>query len=480
MKTKYDVIVIGAGSGGLGVGIGMAKFGFDVLMIDKDEDNFGGECLNSGCIPSKALIHVADIIAKAKESEAYGLEVSGKPDIQKVLQYVYDKQQSIRDHESAEYLKKEEGLDVEIGTASFASKNEVLVNGKTIRAKKILVAIGSQPRRLKAKGIEMVKIFTNENLFQIDFIPENFLVIGGGPIGMEMGQSFARMGSKVTVMDMGDRIMGKELPEVSELVQKRLEKDGIEFKFQHEIVEFNSANTAILKDKEGKQIEIKCDAVLVGIGRELNYTGLNLDKASVKLDDRKMPLIDDHLRAKGNKHIVFAGDAARNMMFSHAAELHTTILLTNFFTPWPLKKKWSTDNFSWATFTDPEVATFGLSLDEIKRRDIAYQRIDFKLDKDDRAITSDYEYGRIILFLKKNKLNPRNGKLLGGTIVAPAAGEMVQELIMAKQQGLGAGAMFNKVYPYPTQSRATKIALVEEFSSGITPMVQKLMKLLFH
>ncbi len=480
MKTKYDIIVIGAGAGGLGVGIGMAKFGFDVLMIEKDEANFGGECLNSGCIPSKALIHVADIIEKANQSKQYGLEVSGKPDIQKVLKYVHDKQASIREHESAEYLKKAEGLDVEIGTATFTGKNEVKANGKKFTAKKILVATGSKPRKLNTKGIEKVKTFNNENLFQIDFIPENFLIVGGGPIGMEMGQCFGRMGSKVTVMDMGPRIMNKELPEVSELVQSRLEKNGMQFMLEHELVEFNSANTAILKDKSGNTKEVKCDAVLVGIGRDIKYDALNLPKAGVKMDDKNRPLLDDYLRAKGNKNIVFAGDAARNLLFSHAAELHTTILLTNFFTPWPFKKKWNTDDFSWVTFTDPEVATFGLSLEEIKKRGISFRTIDFKFDKDDRAIASDYEYGRLWLYLKENKLNPRNGKVLGGTYVGPNAGEMIQELIMAKQQGLGAGAMFNKVYPYPTQGRVTKIALVEEFSGGLTPMIKKMFKLLYH
>ncbi len=481
MKTTYDIIVIGAGSGGLGVGIGMAKFGFDVLMIEKDKANFGGECLNSGCIPSKALIHVADIIANAEKSREFGLNVSGKPDIKKVLGYVHGKQQKIRDHESAEYLKKEEGLDVVIGVATFTGKREVEANGTRYSAKKILVATGSKPRMIDVEGMEQVKIFTNENLFDIDFIPENLLVLGGGPIGMEMSQSFARMGSRVTVMDKGSRIMKNELPQVSDLVKERLEKQNdITFLLKHELVRFTSANTAELKDENGSTKEVKCDAVLVGIGREIKYDKLNLPAAGVKMDENGMPLLDDKLRAKGNKHIVFAGDAAHNLLFSHAAELHTTILLTNFFTPWPFKKKWNTDDFSWVTFTDPEVATFGLNPEELKKRGVAYQTIDFKFEGDDRAIASDYEYGRMWLYLKKNRLNPRNGKVLGGTIVAPNAGEMIQELIMAKQQGLGAGAMFNKVYPYPTQGRVTKIALVEEFSGGLTPIIKKVFKFLYH
>jgi len=479
MKKRYDIIVIGAGSGGLGVAIGMAKFGFQVLLIDKDKDNFGGECLNSGCIPSKALIHITKIIKKAKEAEAYGFIRQGKTDLEAVKRYIKEKQDIIRGHESAEFLEKEEGIKTLIGEASFVSRKEVVVNGERYTAKKILVAIGSKPRQLKVKGIEKVKTFTNENLFDIDFLPDNMLVLGGGPIGMEMGQCFARMGTKVTVMERGDRIMGKELPEVSQLVQKRLEEDGIEFKLNHQLKEFKSSNTAILEDREGRAVEVKCDAVLVGIGRVKDYSSLNLEKAGVKMENG-MPQIDSYLRAKGNKNIVFAGDAAGNVMFSHGAELHTTILLTNFFTPWPFKKKLKLDNFSWCTFTDPEVCTFGYSEDQLKQKRISYTKVNYDFEGDDRAIVSDYRYGKLILFLKKNIWNPRNGKILGGTVVAPAAGEMAQELIMANHKGLGAGAIFNKTYPYPVQTRVHKMALVEEFSSGITNGIKRLMKLLYH
>ncbi len=479
MKSKYDIIVIGAGSGGLGVAIGMAKFGFEVLLIDKNENNFGGECLNSGCVPSKALIHVADIIKKAREAEKFGFARAGETNLEAVKRYVKEKQDIIRAHENADFLEKEEDIDILIGEASFASRREVEVNGQPYTAKKILVAIGSRPRKLQVKGIETVKTYTNENIFDIDFLPENMLVIGGGPIGMEMGQCFARMGSRVTVLERGDRIMGRELPEVSQLVQERLAEDGLEFKLKHSLREFNSPTSAILENEDGQEVVVKCDAVLVGIGREKDYSSLNLEKARVKMHQGK-PKIDSYLRAVGNRHVIFAGDAAGNVMFSHGAELHTTILLTNFFTPWPFKKKLRLDNFSWCTFTDPEVCTFGYSEEEIKKKGISYTKIDYDFKADDRAIVSNYRYGKLILFLKKNIWNPRNGKILGGTVVAPAAGEMAQELIMANHKGLGAGAIFNKTYPYPVQTRVHKMALVEEFSSGITKGIKKMLKLLYH
>ncbi|WP_417589182.1 dihydrolipoyl dehydrogenase family protein [Owenweeksia hongkongensis] len=480
MKSKYDIIVIGSGSGGLGVALGMKTFGFDVLMVEKDENNIGGECLNSGCVPSKALIHVAELFAKGREAASYGLgDASGKADLQKVWEYVHGRQDMIRDHESVEYLREKEGLDIEIGYAKFSGRKEIEVNGKKFSAKKILVATGSRPRMINVDGMNKVNIYTNENLFHMKELPENMLIIGGGPIGMEMGQSFARLGSKVRVLEKHNRIMSKELPEVSTIVQERLEKDGIDFFLEHQLINFPEANMALLRDKSGNEKTIQCDAVLVGIGRTVSHEGLETEKAGIKLKDKKVE-IDDKLRAKDNKNIVFAGDSAGNVLFSHGAELHTTVLLTNFFTPSPFKQKFNLDHFSWCTFTDPEVCTFGLSEDEIKDRGISYERIDHSFESDDRAITSDYRYGKLILFLKKNWLNPRNGKILGGTVVAPGAGEMAQELIMANQQGLGAGAIFNKTYPYPVQTRVHKMALVEKFSSSISPTIKKLMKFLYH
>lgn len=479
-RSKYDILVIGAGAGGLGVAIGMAKFGFEVLLIEKDKDNFGGECLNSGCIPSKALLHVAEKIQGARQAQEFGWNLSGGTDLGKALEYVYRKQDSIRQHESADYLEREEGLNIKIGEASFIEKNAVSVEDEVFEAKNILVATGSRPRYLDLPGMDQLPVFTNENLFQIKELPRELLIIGGGPIGLEMGQAFQRMGSQVTVVDREDRIMVKERPEVSELVQQRLEKEGLRFLLQNSIQSFPSKDQAELeKPVEGKS-SIPVDAVLMSVGREIHYEALNLKAAGVEVDQRGRPVLDDYLRSRSNKRVAFAGDAAGNLLFSHAAELHTTVLLTNYFTPWPFKKKFHTDDFSWVTFTDPEVATFGLSEETISQRGIAYEKLDFTFEADDRAVASDYEYGRLILFTKKNKLKPRNGKILGGTVVAPQAGEMIQELIMAKQQGLGTGAIFNKTYPYPTQSRVHKVALLEKFASDIAGWIQKMMRFLYH
>lgn len=478
-KPDYEILVIGAGSGGLGVAIGMSKFGFKVLLVDKKAENFGGECLNSGCVPSKAIIHVAEIIHKAKQSEQYGLTVSGKPDLEKVLAYVNEKQEIIRAHETPKYLEENEGVETLIGEAKFVSKRSVSVNGKTLSAKKILVATGSKPHIIPFEGMEQLKVYTNENLFNLNQLPTNLVIIGAGPIGLEMAQAFSRLGVKISVVEKGERIMRNELPQAAALLQERLVLEGIDFYLSASVVRAES-NTQITIKQHEKEQALACDAVLFGVGRTLNFEALDLNKANVTCNEKGLPILDAYLRSKTNKNVLFAGDAAHNLMFSHAAELHTSIILTNFFAPKPFKKKWNTENFSWVTFTKPEVATFGLSEAEIKKRNISYELIDFPFTGDDRATVSDYQYGRLFLFLKKNKLNPRNGKILGGTIVAPEAGEMIQELITAREKGLGAGVLFNKIYPYPTQTRVHKIALVEKFGGEIAGWIKKGMKVLFH
>lgn len=481
MKKQYDLIVVGAGAGGLGVAIGMAKFGFKVLMIEKDPTNFGGECLNSGCIPSKALLHIADQVASSRRASEFGLKTEGAVDLKKVFDRVRAKQAIIREHESAQYLEREEGIAVQIGEAKMVGARTVKVKDQIFKARKILIATGSKPRTQDIPGLEHLTAVTNENLFELDRLPRHLVILGAGPIGLEMGQAFRRLGSKVSIVDHGNRILAKETPAVSDLLQRKLEEEGIAFYLNSQVEKITKDQSLSLKASTGPPHQLKADVLLFAIGRELDYSNLELPAAGVKMDREKgWPQIDAYLRAKGNRHILFAGDAAHNLFFSHAAELHTTLILTNFFSPWPFKKRFRTDNFSWVTFTQPEVATFGLSQAEIEKKGHAYEELDFDFNGDDRAITSDYQYGKLILYTKKNRLNPRNGKILGGTVVAPQAGEMIQELILAKQAGLGVSALFNKIYPYPVQTRVHKIALVEKFGSDLSSGIKKLLRLLFH
>jgi len=489
MKPYYDLIAIGAGSAGLGVAIAMKRLGFSVLLIDRDENRIGGDCLNDGCVPSKALIHISRLIHDARRSEPFGWKAEGSTDLAAVMQYVRERQDIIREHENAHYLRAKEGLDVEIGTARFISKTEIEVtrhDGSTARtsAKNTVLCTGSIPQSLKAEGMDKVEIHTNQTIFSLEKLPEKLLIAGAGPIGIELGQAFARFGSHVTVVDPGTRILGKELPEVSALLQQRLESEGMTFMLGQKITAFTDAHTAIVEDQDGHKQAISFDVVLVAIGRTFNFDDIDLPAGGIERNDKGQLKLNDYLQTT-NPHVFVAGDAAAGApagtrYFSHAAELHVSTIVGNLITPGQvLNKKLSYDHFSWVTFTDPEVATFGLLENELKERAIDYERVDYDFTEDDRAVIGNYQYARLIIFTRPKGINPFSTKLLGGTLIAPGAGEMVQELILALEKGLTVGDFFNKIYPYPTASRVNKSIWLDYVLDNLPGVAKKAVKWLY-
>lgn len=331
MKDKgyFDIIVIGAGAGGLNVASFMSKAEFKVLLIDKEEQAIGGDCLNFGCVPSKALIHVAREIYTARASSRFGLSVAGATDISKVTGYIKEKQEIIRQDENSEALGKK-GITVKFGKAKFTGSNSINLNGEIYRAKKIVLATGSRPRKLEIPGIDRVRnVFTNEDIFNISFLPRHLVVIGNGPIGLELGQAFFYLGSEVTLISRHHGILDKEDPEISGALMKYLKELGMEFELNVEPIRFESEDLLILRDREGKEKPVKFDAALVAIGRELNTGGLDLEKAGVKLNGSRLK-VDKYLRTT-NKNILSVGDISGLHLFTHAAELHAALILKNFF-----------------------------------------------------------------------------------------------------------------------------------------------------
>ncbi|GAB3887877.1 dihydrolipoyl dehydrogenase family protein [Spirosoma agri] len=489
MKSHYDLIAIGAGSAGLGIAIAMKRLGFSVLLVDRYDHRIGGDCLNDGCVPSKALIHVSRLIHNAKRTQPFGWKTEGKTDLAAVMQYVRERQDIIRVHENADYLRQTEGLDVELGTAKFVGSQEIEISrdnqpGRLVSARNIVLCTGSKPQTLTVDGIEQVNIHTNETLFSLETLPERLLIVGSGPVGIELGQAFQRLGSQVTVVGAEDRILSKELPDVSDILQKRLTEEGIEFKLSRTVKSFPHPNSAELVLENGSTELVEFDVVLVAIGRTFNFDELNLSAAGIDLDDKGRIKLNDYLQTT-NEHVFAAGDAAAGLpagqrYFSHAAELHVSTLITNFITPGQiLDKKLSYDYFSWVTFTDPEVATFGLSEDDLKKRTISYERVAYDFAHDDRAVIEDYAYAKLILFTEPSGINPFGTRILGGTMIAPNAGELAQELILAIQKKLTAGDFFNKIYPYPTASRINKSVWVDHISDNLPDVVKKAVNWLY-
>ncbi len=468
-KGIYDIIIIGAGSGGLTVGLFMAKAGFKVLMISKTERDIGGDCLNDGCVPSKALIHVSKLVHSARTATHFGLKVSGKADIQKVIKYIYDRQQIIRKHENSAWLQ-EQGVDVALGNATFISKNEILVNNQKYKGKKIVIATGSRPKRLKVSGVETVRYFDNESIFHIDELPGNLLIVGAGPIGIEMAQAMNRLGSKVTVVQKGNQILENDDPVVTDILLQQLQKEGIEFIFNATIENFVSPTEALINLKDGRSQMIFLDAIFVGIGRELDLASLQLEKAGIAVKNHKI-VKNNYLRTT-NKNIFVCGDVAGDLMFSHAAEFHGRILLNNLFSP--LKKRLNKDHLSWVTFTDPELASFGLSEKQLNKRSISYIKLEQTFSADDRAVVDNYRYAKMILFISKGGVFKKE-KILGGTMVAPNAGEIIQELILVNTSKLSVNVLFDKIYPYPVASRINQQIIAKHKEGSLTSLVKKLL-----
>lgn len=469
-KNSFDIIVIGAGSGGLNIASFMNRVGFKVLLIDKSDAHIGGDCLNFGCIPSKALIHIARMVHEGKKTEAFGVVATGAVHWEKVRAYIKAKQESIREHENAKWFESK-GMTVVLGTASFASKNSVTVNGIVYSAKKIVLATGSRPRELKGFGIEKVTtILNNENIFTMEELPKRILFLGGGPIGIELAQSLSYLGSSVTVSDPGPQILGKEDPEIAQVLYTEMEKEGVTFLLEHTLKEFVSSTEAVFIKKDETEIVVQFDAVFVGIGRVLNTEGLALEKASINQDEKGKIITDAYLRTT-NKNVYLCGDIAGNYQFTHAAEMHASVILKNFFSPF--KKKFNGDSISWTTYTTPEIATFGLQEAELKNRGITYQVLATDFIEDDRAITDNYQYGKSKLFI-----TPK-GVVLGGTMVAPNAGELIQELILAQTSKLTVQSLFNKTYAYPTASRINKRLVSTYFATKLTPFTKRVLRLLY-
>jgi pyruvate/2-oxoglutarate dehydrogenase complex dihydrolipoamide dehydrogenase (E3) component len=469
-KYQFDIIVIGAGSGGLSIGLFMNQAGFKVLMVSKSDQDIGGDCLNDGCVPSKAMIHAAKIVKQAQGAAQFGVQVNGKIDIKKVVGYIRSRQSLIRVHENATWLR-DQGISVTLGNAFFVGENDIEVEGERYSGRKIVIATGSKPRKINIEGVELVKYYDNESIFYLDTLPEKLLCIGGGPIGLEIAQVFSRLGSKVTVLHKGPAILERDDPTVTTILLEQLKREGMTFLSETEIESFTSATEASAKTNGGLAYSIKFDAVFVAVGRELSLDPLKLSNAHIAVERNRI-VTDPYLRTT-NKNIMVCGDIAGDLHFSHAAELHARIILNNLFSPF--KKKLDNRYMSWVTFTDPELATFGLSEKKLQEKRTRYRRLEKDFNEDDRAVVDDFRYGKLVLlvseagFLKKQKI-------LGGTMIAPNAGELVQELILANTSGLSVKAIFNKIYPYPVASRINQSLVADLLSEGLTPTVKALLR----
>lgn len=466
---KYDLICIGAWSGWLNIASFMNRAWFKVLLVDKTDKNIWWDCLNTGCVPSKALIYIGNHFYHGNKTKKFTDSNIPKANMKLVKNYIQEKIETIRVHENAEYFRSK-WIDVVLWVAKFASKNSIIVNNKEFYWKKIILATGSSPKKLNIPWIEKVKYRTNENIFDIDTLPNKLLVIWWWPIWVELSQAFARLGSEVTIVVKWDNLLPKEEAEYSKILVKQLEKENIKIIFNWKTIEFTNSNELVVEQNREKLI-LEFDEILLSIGRELNIQYLDLDKAWIQVNKENTKLIVNDYLQTTNPNVLVCGDVAWSYQFTHCAELHAWVIINNFFNK-IFKKKVDYTKLPWITYTYPQIWTFGMDKKYLQEKNMKYQLLETNFEEDDKSIIEETTYWKLKLYIHKNKI-------LGWTMIGNNAWEMVQELILAQSSSLSIKNIFNKIYPYPSGSRINKRIISNHYSQKLTPFVKKIFQLLY-
>jgi pyruvate/2-oxoglutarate dehydrogenase complex dihydrolipoamide dehydrogenase (E3) component len=450
-KMKFDIAVIGGGSAGLSIAAAASQFGEKVVLFEKGE--MGGDCLNYGCVPSKSLIAAAKAAQAQRSSAHFGVAaVEPKVDFAKVMDYVQSVITTIAPIDSQERFEKL-GVKVVRAPAKFINAHEIEADGKTYSARKFVIATGSRAGVPPIPGLKDVAYFTNESVFENRVLPKHLIVIGGGPIGLEMAQAHRRLGSEVTVLE-AFQPLAKDDPELTSIVLDGLKAEGIDIRAQVAIAE-------IKKTKSGIDVVLKDGSVvsgshlLVAAGRVPNIESLNLEAAGVEYTKRGVT-VDQGLRTK-NRKIYAAGDVAGGLQFTHVAGYHAGLIIRNALFKLPVKNR--SDIIPWVTYADPELAHVGLTEADARKTlgdDVKVLRWHFT--ENDRAQAEGKTKGLIKVVVGKR------GRILGASIVGPQAGELIAAWVLAVSQGLKISAFANVVLPYPTLSEIGKRAAITNYA----------------
>jgi pyruvate/2-oxoglutarate dehydrogenase complex dihydrolipoamide dehydrogenase (E3) component len=473
----YDLVVIGAGTAGLVVAAGAAglELGLKVALIEANL--MGGDCLNVGCVPSKCMIRSARVIGEIWKAKALGIKVEGEVEIDfpRVMERLRRVRAEISPNDSAQRFTSI-GVDVFLGKGKFVTNSTIEVGGQTLRFKKAVIATGARAVRPAIAGIEDVRFLTNETVFSLTERPKRLAVIGGGPIGCELAQAFRRLGCEVVLLHQGDRLLNKEDSDAGEIVQNAFVREGIQLILSCKIVRAEQSNggKTLHVQHHGTETAITVDEILVGAGRAPNVEGLNLEAVGVDYDSKKGVKVNDYLQTS-NPKIYAAGDICMDWKFTHAADAAARIVIKNtLFSPFGLNRsKLSSLVMPWVTYTDPEVAHVGLSERDAQAQGIAVGTITIPLKQVDRAIADEETEGFVKIHHRQD-----SDQIVGATIVAAHAGEMISEVTTAMVGKLGFNTLSSVIHPYPTQAEGIKKAADAYRRSLLTPRTKWLLGIL--
>jgi mercury(II) reductase len=463
----YNLVVIGAGTAGLVTAAGAAGLGAKVALIEKHL--MGGDCLNVGCVPSKCLIRSSRAVADVRYANRFGVNVPRGVGVNfsAVMERMRRLRAGISHHDSAQRFQSL-GIDVFLGNARFSGDDTVEVAGKKLRFKKAVIATGARAVQPSIPGLAEAGYLTNETVFSLTEKPKRLAVIGGGPIGCELAQTFQRLGSHVVLFHKNAHILDREDTDAAEIVQKTFIHEGIELilNCQLQRVERQNGAKVIYYEVNGRKGSIAVDEILAGAGRAPNVEGLNLEGVGVKYDIKKGVIVNDRLQTS-NPKIYAAGDVCLEWKFTHAADAAARIVIQNAL--FLGKKKLTTLTMPWCTYTDPEIAHVGMYETEAQAQGIDVDTYFIPLSQVDRAIADGETEGFVKVHVKKG-----TDKILGATIVARHAGEMIGEITLAMVGNLGLKTLSTVIHPYPTQAEAIRKAADAYNRTRLTPFVKKL------
>jgi pyruvate/2-oxoglutarate dehydrogenase complex dihydrolipoamide dehydrogenase (E3) component len=464
---RYNLVVIGAGTAGLVTAAGAAGLDAKVALVERHL--FGGDCLNVGCVPSKCMIRSSRAAADLRDANQFGIRIPEgmEVDFPVVMERMRRLRARISAHDSVRRFK-DLGVDVFLGEGNFSGSDTVEVAGKTLRFKKAVIATGTRPVHPAIEGLAEAGFLTNETVFSLTERPQRLAVIGGGPIGCELAQAFRRLGCEVILFHNASHILNREDSDAAEILQQSFLRDGIRLILNCKTnrIEKRNGSKVIRIECGGKQEEIVVDEILAGAGRAPNVEGLNLETVGVKYDKKEGIEVNEHLQTT-NPRIYAAGDICLKYKFTHTADATARMVIQNAL--FLGRKKQSALTIPWCTYTDPEIAHVGMYEREAQEKGMAVDTFIRPLNDVDRAIADGEEEGFVKIHVKKG-----TDKILGATIVARHAGEMLGEITLAIAGNLGLGTLANVIHTYPTQAEAIKQVADAYNRNRLTPFIKGL------
>ncbi|MTI86391.1 MAG: dihydrolipoyl dehydrogenase [Balneolaceae bacterium] len=473
----FDMVVIGGGAAGLTASGIAANFGAKTMMIEAER--LGGDCTWTGCIPSKALLKAGKVARQMRNASQYGLiEKEAEINFKKIIQHVDEVRRKVYHDADRPEIFEEMGIEVVKGTASFKDDHTISIAGseegeRMVTSKYFIIATGAKAWVPSIPGLDQVDYLTNESLFETETFPSKLIIIGGGPIGTEMSQAFAHLGSKVTVIDVADRILAKDDADLAQILQKELQKDGVGYELGSDVkkVEKKGEQLLVHIEKDGAEKVITGDQLLMATGRRANIHTLELDKAGVKTE--KGSIAVDNACRTNVRHIYAAGDVTGRYQFTHMSEHMAKVAATKALlkvVPMKIDHK----HVPWVTFTSPELAHVGATEQELKSKNENYEVYRFPYSKIDRAISESEDAGMIKIFAKK-----MSGKILGASVVGAHAGEFISEYALAMKNGVSMKGIADTIHPYPSWGLGARRAADQWYIKNQREWVVKLIQKIF-